>query len=434
MQRPLCWTVAFVLLALSPVLLLFLTAPIPGTGIAWDFAVALGFAVTGLLLLMFVLTARFRRLATPFGIDLIYYFHRQIAMGLLVLAVVHVCLLLATEPALKAFLLPSAPAHMLAGSLALLCLVLLVTLSLLRRRLGFRYEIWRRTHLLLAVLAVVASVLHVGGVNHYINHPLMQVVVLAALVVWVLLILRVRVLKPWRLSRRPWQVAAVVPEKGRAVSLTLKPQDHTGIRFQAGQFAWLTIGESPFAMAEHPFSIASSAEQSGTIGFTIKALGDFTSMVQTIRPGATVYVDGPFGVFSMDRVKADGLFFVAGGIGIVPIMSMLRTLAERCDGRSIILLYAANDLEGMTYFDELNDLVSRLQLTLVPVPCRAPAAWQGACGRVDPELLQSLLPAKPDRWHYFLCGPPPMMKMAESALHQGGVHYRQVHSELFNLV
>ena len=429
----LLWSAVFTLLALSPVLLIATAATAAG-GFYWDFAVASGFSAIGLLLLMFVLSARFRHLAAPFGIDLVYYFHRQLAMGLVCLVLLHALVLLLTEPATRAYISVSAPAYMLAGGLAFLCLALLLLLSLLRRRLGFCYELWRRTHLLLAVLAVTSGAAHVAGAHHYMEQPSIRGVALAALIVWVLLVLRTRLFRPWLLARRPWRVASVTREQGSVVTLMLEPLQHGGLRFEAGQFAWLSAGRSPFAMAEHPFSIASSAERSGSISFTVKALGDFTSQMQSMQPGTKVYVDGPYGMFCMDRVQAEGLFFVAGGIGIVPVMSMLRTLADRNDRRPLTLLYAASDLEGMTFYNELQGLSVSLNLVLVPVPCQVTTDWRGACGRINPQLIRANLPADARHWHFFLCGPPAMMQMTESALHRAGVQYRQVHSELFNLV
>jgi len=430
------WLAAFVLLALLPLIVLIATT-LPakaGHGMAWDFALALGFAVIALLLLMFVLTSRFPRLTAPFGIDLVYYFHRQIAIGLLLLAVIHAGILLASEPALATWLLPPAPAYMLVGLLALLCLLLLVAVSALRRRVKLEYETWRRTHLLLAVVGVVAALLHISGVNHYSGSMPMQVLTAIAAATWLVLVLRTRLFKPWSLRRHPWRVVSVTPERGRAVTIELKPQGHDGLHFSPGQFAWLTCNGSPFSMSEHPFSIASSAERRDVLSFTIKALGDFTSNLQHTQAGTTIYVDGPYGTFSVDKVEAEDLFFIAGGIGIVPVMSMLRTLADRNDRRPMTLVYAANGIDDMTFYEELPPLAERLQLTLVLVPAQPPGDWQGKRGVVDHSLLNKYLPGKAQRVHYFLCGPPAMMRATESVLHQCGVQFRQIHLELFNLV
>ena len=155
------------------------------------------------------------------------------------------------------------------------------------------------------------------------------------------------------------------------------PEWHAGFTFQPGQFAWLTIWDSPFALKEHPFSIASSAEQPGTLSFTIKALGDFTARIKEVEIGRRVYVDGPHGSFSADRQPAPAYVFIAGGIGIAPIMGMLRTLADRCDRRPLLLFYAYHTWERLTFREELQALQTKLNLRLVFVLKDSPEGWQG---------------------------------------------------------
>ena len=58
--------------------------------------------------------------------------------------------------------------------------------------------------------------------------------------------------------------------------MVLQREGGQSMRFQPGQFAWLTLCASPFALKEHPFSIASSATRRGSVDLAIKAVGDFT--------------------------------------------------------------------------------------------------------------------------------------------------------------
>ncbi len=118
-------------------------------------------------------------------------------------------------------------------------------------------------------------------------------------------------------------------------------------------------------MAEHPFSIASSAEHRATIELTIKELGDFTGSIGAVEPGQKAHVDGPYGQFSIDRHRAASYVFIAGGVGITPIMSMLRTMADRADPRPLTLVYGASSLEEMTFREELEGLTALLALELV---------------------------------------------------------------------
>ena len=65
--------------------------------------------------------------------------------------------------------------------------------------------------------------------------------------------------------------------------------------------------------------------------FTIKGIGDFSDLVAGLRPGRSVFLDGPHGSFTLDGLRSDRFVFIAGGVGITPMLSMLRTLADRGD-------------------------------------------------------------------------------------------------------
>jgi len=199
----------------------------------------------------------------------------------------------------------------------------------------------------------------------------------------------------------------------------------------------LTAGRSPFAEAEHPFSFSSSAADTGRIAFTIKELGDFTRTIKDLRPGQRVYVDGPFGHFSVDRQPhAAEYVFIAGGVGITPIMSMLRTLADRVDVRPLLLFFASKDWDSVTFREELETLIPRLNLKIVHVLEKPPAQWDGERGFLSQAVLEKHLPKEWDRnaIEVFLCGPPPMMAAVEQALLKLGVPLGDIHSERFNLV
>src|SRR5690606_39032597 len=106
------------------------------------------------------------------------------------------------------------------------------------------------------------------------------------------------------------------------------------MRFVPGQFAWITVGETPFSLQQHPFSIASSTHDP-RIRLTAKEFGDFTSRLKAVEPGTSAYLEGPFGSFTPDPSPDVGIFLIMGGIGITPAMSMLRTLRDEGSRRPI---------------------------------------------------------------------------------------------------
>lgn len=429
------WVGAYLAAVITPLLILLVVPMPPGSGFWWDFSMAIGFAAVSMLGVQFVLTARFKRAAAPFGIDVVYYFHRYMAVFAFALLCAHYLVVRVAYPDALGALDPFvAPGHMTAGRAAFLCFAVVIVTSLWRKRLRIAYERWRIGHALISTGALVLAVIHIEGVEYYSDEAAHRSFWSVFLAFWLVVVLYVRVLRPWVMLRRPYRVVGVRRETARTSTIVLEPQGHAGIRFAPGQFAWLTLRASPFAFHEHPFSIASSAEEPRRLEFTIKALGDFTSTVHEIATGETAYLDGPYGVFSVDRMRAPGFVFVAGGVGIVPIMSMLRTLAQRGDERPLTLVYANRRQEGIIFREEIDMLRSRLALRVVHVLQEPPAGWEGERGLVDAALLGRSLPAEREGFEYLVCGPKPMIDAVEVALNALHVHVGRVHSELFDLV
>jgi len=429
------WVGIYLGLMLMPLLALLL-GPMPaGNGFWWDFSIALGFAGASMLGVMFFLTARFKRASFPFGIDLVYYFHRQIALVGCLFIIAHPVIMIAQSPGILADLAPNMiSGYMLAGVGSFTAMLAIIVTSLFRKQLKIHYDAWRIWHAVLAVAAFVLAIIHIEQVSIYIATPIKKMLWTVIMASWLLLLFYVRLVKPFIITRIPYRVEKVIQERGDAWTLVLRPDGHMGMRFLPGQFSWLTLWSSPFALKEHPFSIASSAESPERISFTIKELGDFTRRIKNVLPGQKAYLDGPYGSFSIDRHEAAGYYFIAGGIGIAPVMGMLRTLAGRGDTRPLTLIYAYNTLERLTFYEEIEALKKKLQLTATYVLMSPPEKWTGEKGFITDRILQDHLPEEIEETQYFVCGPVPMIQLVEKNLHGLGVPLSHIHSELFDLV
>jgi predicted ferric reductase len=435
-ERAIFWMVVYLALVFAPLLLL-LIGPVPhGSGFWVDLSIVLGYAAMSMMGVQFVLTARFRRASAPFGIDIIYYFHRYVGIIALALIVGHALILVVAVPALtRPPDLLAVPWQAYGAVMATVLMGALIVTSIWRKQLRINYERWRLWHGILAVVALLLAVAHIEGVGYYIQLPWKRALWTVITLSWLLLITYVRVVKPWNLVRRPFKVVGVRPERGNTWTLTLQPDGHAGIRFQPGQFAWLTVRNSPFSLKEHPFSFSSSAEMPQQLEFTIKELGDFTRTIKTIAAGEVAYVDGPFGVFSIDGFpEAPGFVFLAGGVGIAPVMSMLRTMADRNETRPSLLFYGNKRWDDVIFREEIEELSSRLDLQVTHILEMPPLDWQGETGVLTEQLLRRRLPSQLSEFEYFICGPQPMIRVAERALHALGVPLGRVHTELFNLV
>jgi predicted ferric reductase len=289
--------------------------------------------------------------------------------------------------------------------------------------------------MVLAVVAVGAGLAHMVGWGFYLTAPWKRALWVGLTLFWIALLLYVRILKPVFMLRRPYRVADVRQERGDAWTLAMQPDGHGGFRFNPGQFGWLTVWGSPFKVTQHPFSFSSSAAVTdGRVEMTIKNLGDFTSTIQTVQVGQRVYVDGPYGAFTIDDNAADVYVCIAGGVGITPMVSMIRTLADRGDGRPVVLLYGSRDWESITFREELESLRERLNLTLIHVLEQPPSGWAGERGFINAEVFKRHLPPPYADHEYFICGPGVMMDAIEKTLSELDVPLWKYHSERYTFV
>lgn len=429
------WFAVYLGLVLAPLLLLLVGPAPPGRGFWIDFSLALGFAGAAMLAVQFILTARFIQATAPFGIDVIYYFHRVLAVAAVLFVLLHPAILIIEDPSLVVAMNPfNRSWAMLLGEAAAILLLVVAVTSLWRKQLNLGYRAWRRMHWVLSGVALALTLAHIRLCAYYTMVPWKQALWMAILASWLGVVVFVRVVRPWRLRRRPWTVARVSRERGSTWTVVLQADGHAGMKFQPGQFVWMWLGASPFTMKEHPFSIASSPTVPTSVSLAIKELGNFTRMIGTTRPGTRAYLEGPYGAFSIDRHPAPGAVFVAGGIGIAPIMSMLRALADRGDRRPLLLIYGNRLWERAAFREELADLTGRLNLRVVHVIEEPECDWTGERGMPDQSLLERHLPANRRELDYFICGPTPMNEAMERSLHRLGVPLHQIHTELFDLV
>ena len=437
LARGILWVVLYTFLVITPLLMLILGPKSSGRALLQNLSVGLAFTGLAMMALQFALTARIKPLNEPFGSDMVYYFHRQIGIAAFLMIFAHPILIffnfLEDVNYLDVF---TATLPGRAGVIALLLLIGVVWMSEFRSQLKIPYGSWKLMHGLIAITSFAAAILHIYWNGNYINLPWKQQLWLTYFVAWMLLLLYTRIIYPLRLMRHPYEVVKVKPEWGNCTTIQVRPPTGKKLNFQPGQFAWLTAWKTPFSDTEHPFSIASSAERPDLLEFTIKELGKFTASIKQLKPGQKVYVDGAYGSFSCDRYpQARALVLLAGGIGITPIMSMLRSLADRGDNRPLGLFYANRDRESITFYDEFDNLEKRLNLKVVQVLEKPPQEWNGEIGFITTEILQrhldqSLLALQPQ---FFICGPKPMMNAVEGHLAEIGYRFPQVHSERFAL-
>ncbi|MCY3003807.1 MAG: ferredoxin reductase family protein [Planctomycetota bacterium] len=397
-----------------------------------EFALAAGFVAFGVLALEFALVARLHPLHEPFGSDALMLFHRHMGLAAVVFCALHVFGLVATELPLESLIPGRGSALLTTGVAAFGLLALLIVLSLARRRLPLSYEAWRTLHRWLALGLLAVLVGHVLLSKGHSTRTAVRIALAVQAGGALAVLLYYRFVRPARSARHPWRIRENRAEEGDVRTLVLEPVDGERMRFAPGQFLWIST-RGPGGR-DHPISIVSSAERT-EIELAIKALGDWSRQrVPNLQPGELVTLDGPFGNFTPDACPAQAFVLVAGGIGVTPLLSMLRTLADRGDRRPVWLFYAARNRERAPFLPELERLKDRLALQTVLVFEEGDSEANVERGFVDAKLLLRHLPPDLARVHAFVCGPAPMMDALEHTLPAAGFEARYVHTERFDMV
>ena len=436
-MNALALTAGYISVALAPLALAWAGARPPRQ--FWDeIASGAGMLAFSILLVEFVLSGRFRTVSRGIGMDVTMRFHQLLARTALVLAIIHPFLFQTgfDRPLdwdrTRRLTLTAEPDAMLTGILGWILLAALVILSVGRDRLPYKYETWRWLHGIGALLVAGLVLHHTLEVGRYSQDPALAWLWIVLFATAVLTLAYVYGLAPILQSRRPWEVASVEPAGLRTWRLTVAPVGHGGIAYEAGQFVWLNIGDSPFSHRENPFSIGSAPSSGPALEFIVKELGDFTRTVGSVEPGTRAYIDGPHGNLVIGNREAEGIALIAGGVGVAPLLGILRELRLRNDPRPTMLIYGNRREEQIVCPEELDALAREHGTEIVHVLSEPPDGWTGPVGMVDAGVIENAFAGKhAEAWLHVLCGPPAMMEAVEDALIALGAAPRQILSEKF---
>lgn len=400
-----------------------------------DLARLAGAVALALLLLQFLTSGRLERLSGRFGIDATMRLHQLAARAVLLLALLHpLAFALPGSPreAMDALAMLFALEPMRSGVAALAALALLVAAAIARKRLPLPYEAWRGSHVLLALLAAGGALHHAFtvGTASGTGAPAVLWALLAAAafatLAWSWL------LKPFLLARRAWVVTQNEARGEGIRELVLEPANGAAMAYRAGQFVWVDFGRVPFTLRDHPFSLASSPREGPALRLLIRDRGDFSGAVESIAPGCRAFVDGPHGNFTHEGRGGQSILLVAGGIGIAPILGILRDLAAAGDPRPVSLVYGARDQARLAGREVIAAAAGRLSLRVTWVLEDPPAGWAGATGAITEAVIAGAMQGfDPAGTLALSCGPTPMMLSVARQLRALGVPAGKIVYERF---
>jgi ferredoxin-NADP reductase len=235
-----------------------------------------------------------------------------------------------------------------------------------------------------------------------------------------------------------WRRARVVEtriETPRARTLVLDLPGWPG--HVAGQHIDVRLTAEDGYQTQRSYSIASSPEEA-QVSLTVERLEDgevSPYLTGELRAGDFLELRGPVGgYFTWDAARDGGpLFLVAGGSGVVPLMSMLRHRAATHSRVPTRLLYSSSTVEEIFYRDELQRMTAGdSDLEIIQTLTREkPACWTGHTGRIDHHLLTSVAWAPQQRARIYICGPTSLVEAVASLLQAQGHAPERLKTERF---
>ncbi|EZP67905.1 2Fe-2S iron-sulfur cluster-binding protein [Sphingomonas sp. S-NIH.Pt1_0416] len=240
--------------------------------------------------------------------------------------------------------------------------------------------------------------------------------------------------KSWAGQLRVVQIVRETPSV-----LTFRLADPTADRlpfdFLPGQFLQVEVEPEAGKTARRSYTIASSPTQRAYVELTVKR--EEQGVVSRYLHDKVVAddllkVSGPFGAFTFTGTDAQSIVLIAGGVGITPMMSVLRYLTDTAWKGDIFFFYGARSTEEFVFRDELERLERRFpNLHVVAAMQRAPGTvWMGPEGPITREMILAAVPEIASR-RIHMCGPPAMMGAMRGVLAELGVPEAQLHTEAF---
>jgi len=235
-----------------------------------------------------------------------------------------------------------------------------------------------------------------------------------------------------------WQIASVAnikPETANVKSFTLQLPEW--MRHRAGQHYDIRLTAEDGYQTQRSYSIASEPEREGEVDITVERIADgevSAYLHDVLIAGDRLEVRGPIGgYFVWDVNMTDPLLLIAGGSGVVPLMSMIRHRAASGAGNPTALLYSSRSFEDVIYYDELDRLrkANGGPQVFHTLTRSRPADWKGYARRIDEAMLRDVAGPLGRSAQVYICGPTLMVESAANALVKIGIDSNRIRTERF---
>jgi len=284
-----------------------------------------------------------------FGIDKIIKFQRKFALITSVFILFHpIFFILSSKLPISYLILDFTAIPLALGIISLYIFIIVMICSLVYKRIS--YNLWQYIHIL-TYLLFFFSLYHAANWGSNSGNLFIRGIYLLLLVAIIMGIIY-RTYYKIKQRENKFYVKEVKMETKDTFSLILKPNKK--FNFKAGQFCFLRLNKDRL-YARHPFTISGSPDEED-LHFTIKLNGEFTKIALELKKGEEVIVEGPFGIFTLDEAEEKEIVFIAGGVGITPFISMIKSNLYSSIKKNIALFYCSRTLKGTIFKKELDNI------------------------------------------------------------------------------
>lgn len=202
--------------------------------------------------------------------------------------------------------------------------------------------------------------------------------------------------------------------------------------FRPGQYAYITLHGPNIADPTRIFSFVHAPRNNGevVIAARIRSESDYKRALASLSIGENVQISRAIGFFDVPHDAALPLVFIAGGIGVVPFVSMLEYLVDTNQDRSLILFVSNTSRQTSVYLDEIQSLLQKIPSAKLITTFTQIREDGAESGRVTPAMLKKYDAIAPCA-HYFLAGTPAMVEQLSTDLQSLDIPAKTIHMEAF---
>ena len=347
------------------------------------------------------------------------------------------------------FFIPFSTLAVTFGNLALFSMTIFLIITFFAK---WKYQNWKFSHRLLGISFILASI-HVLLIPSDVSKDLFLKGYMIFFIIIGIASYSYRTLFWEILVKRRDYIVKKVRKLDSITEITLESLGEP-ISFKPGQFAFISFNDNTIK-EPHPFTISSSCSNKELV-FSIKSLGDYTEELKNLREGISVKIEGAYGKFSFVNYPSKNYVFIAGGIGITPFLSMLRSINDSPDSynfESIDLYYSVKKKEEAVFLEELNKIAKSIKNKKINIFLYE-ADKQGFLtskyifenskdlSKKAKSLFSSSSPNPNESEGFddikeriiFICGPPPMMYSLKEQFILSGIDKNKINIEEFSLL